>query len=423
MARKLSTISAYFDQLPEDPDELHAELDKGLTDGNLVGVNSALRGAQVASQTDGTPPASIKEAQKLDPVAPTKKEMAGADDDKSSQQILYSALLAAVPTVLGAAIGGNKGGEIGATVGVKALQDAEALKKAKEERDYARGVKQQEIGVKVREVAKDEAKLAQEKDLKIMELAQQERLKKIDKQIAGAKNVQDAEGKLRDDFQQNTIVKAHETTTTGISKIREAVRAAQSGKGNSYDDVALVFNFMKTLDPTSVVREGEYKTAENNAGLFEQWGVKISNVLQRKARLTETQRQQLIDAAERQFDGSAHVYDSYVNGIAGIAMRRGLDIRNVVPGFAAGPKTEAPTTVGAAPKPGMKNPLVNEAHAAPAPPPGTVHMSNGTEDFFVPSNLVPQAEADGFKRLDAQAPPPAKPGTRGKYDYGDRGVR
>lgn len=364
MARKLSTISAYFDKLPDDPDELHAELDNGLTDKNLVGVNSALRGAQVASVTDGTPPASISEAKKLDPVAPNQKD---TDDDKSSQQILYSALLAAVPTVLGAAIGGNKGGEIGASVGSKALTDVAALQKAKEERDYARGVKQQEIGVKVREVAKDEAKLAQEKDLKVMELAQQERLKKIDKQIAGAKNAQDAEGKLRDDFQQNTIVKAHETTTSGISKIREAVRAAQGGKGNAYDDVALVFNFMKTLDPTSVVREGEYKTAENNAGLFEQWGVKINNVLQRKARLTDSQRQQLIDAAERQYDGSAHVYDSYVNGIAGIAMRRGLDVRNVVPGFAAGPKAEGTPKVAAPTKKG-KNPLINEAHAAPAAP-------------------------------------------------------
>ena len=61
--------------------------------------------------------------------------------------------------------------------------------------------------------------------------------------------------------------------------------------------IALVFKFMKALDPTSVVREGEFATAENSAGIPES----ISNTynkLIRGERLGDLQIKQFIETAQ-----------------------------------------------------------------------------------------------------------------------------
>jgi hypothetical protein len=54
---------------------------------------------------------------------------------------------------------------------------------------------------------------------------------------------------------------------------RQLIKAldAQTGIG----DISAVFNYMKTLDPDSVVREGEFALAKDAAGLFE----RLSNIV------------------------------------------------------------------------------------------------------------------------------------------------
>ena len=47
------------------------------------------------------------------------------------------------------------------------------------------------------------------------------------------------------------------------------VQASQDGEITAASDIALIFNFMKMLDPGSVVREGEFATAQNAAGVPE----------------------------------------------------------------------------------------------------------------------------------------------------------
>ena len=61
--------------------------------------------------------------------------------------------------------------------------------------------------------------------------------------------------------------------------------------------IALVFKFMKALDPTSVVRESEFATAQNSAGIPE--GIRnIFNKLQTGERLGEPQIKQFVEAAQ-----------------------------------------------------------------------------------------------------------------------------
>jgi hypothetical protein len=53
--------------------------------------------------------------------------------------------------------------------------------------------------------------------------------------------------------------------TTLINKTAKDLSALQK-TGGGPASIAIVFKFMKALDPTSVVREGEFSTAENSAG-------------------------------------------------------------------------------------------------------------------------------------------------------------
>jgi len=67
--------------------------------------------------------------------------------------------------------------------------------------------------------------------------------------------------------------------------------------GGGPASIALVFKFMKALDPTSVVREGEFATAQNSAGIPE--GIRnIFNKLLTGERLGEAQIKQFVDTVQ-----------------------------------------------------------------------------------------------------------------------------
>ena len=69
------------------------------------------------------------------------------------------------------------------------------------------------------------------------------------------------------------------------------------GIGSGPASIAAVFKFMKALDPTSVVREGEFATAENSAGIPE--GISnFYNRMVRGERLGDTQFEQFVDTAK-----------------------------------------------------------------------------------------------------------------------------
>jgi len=73
----------------------------------------------------------------------------------------------------------------------------------------------------------------------------------------------------------------------GLSKIK-------SGPAS----IAMIFKFMKALDPTSVVREGEFATAENSAGIPEALRNTYNKVMS-GGRLGDIQSAQFVDAAKR----------------------------------------------------------------------------------------------------------------------------
>lgn len=60
-----------------------------------------------------------------------------------------------------------------------------------------------------------------------------------------------------------TSTSSYRDAMMGFSSLR-----ASLGSGNAVGNIAAVFTFMKTLDPNSVVREGEYKLAAQAGGLY-----------------------------------------------------------------------------------------------------------------------------------------------------------
>jgi hypothetical protein len=65
---------------------------------------------------------------------------------------------------------------------------------------------------------------------------------------------------------------------------------------------------MKFLDPTSTVREGEFATVEQTAGVPEQVAVMFNKTL-RGEKLTEKQRQEIVDAAQSTYPGYLAQYE------------------------------------------------------------------------------------------------------------------
>lgn len=101
---------------------------------------------------------------------------------------------------------------------------------------------------------------------------------------------QSAAFKLTDNYEQAS--KDTRTITTAYNKI-----LASSSNPTAAGDLSLIFAYMKMLDPTSVVREGEFATAANAGSAFERIGAQYNKILTGE-RLTEAQRNDFSNRAK-----------------------------------------------------------------------------------------------------------------------------
>ena len=97
-------------------------------------------------------------------------------------------------------------------------------------------------------------------------------------------------------------------------------------------DLALIFNFMKVLDPGSVVREGEFATAQN-AGGIDQRTRSLYNRIKSGERLTPEQRADFADRATRLYSEAQSQYQSIADQYSGFAEQAGLPVDQVIPDF------------------------------------------------------------------------------------------
>ena len=127
----------------------------------------------------------------------------------------------------------------------------------------------------------------------------------------------DTESKLRAEFSKGlgTFGDVHDGYGRVIAATQERERNPTAVSPAS--DMSLVFGFMKMLDPTSVVREGEYATAKNAAGIPDQFRNAYNKAVDGEF-LTPQQRQDFVNQ-------SAALYGKARSNAEGVAERyRGL---------------------------------------------------------------------------------------------------
>jgi hypothetical protein len=135
----------------------------------------------------------------------------------------------------------------------------------------------------------------------------------------GTNRLATLEDRLADDYRNDT---KEPRKIVGIFDNLKSTPATAAG------DISFIFQYMKLLDPTSVVRESEFATAQNAGGVPDT----VRNLYNRARsgqRLNPQQREQflataasLASNAERSLQGAQRHYGE-------IAQRRGLDPRNI----------------------------------------------------------------------------------------------
>ena len=128
-----------------------------------------------------------------------------------------------------------------------------------------------------------------------------------------------------------------------ITDIRDRANSGEAGIGTGVNDITLVYNFFKTLDPTSVVRESEFATVGQKMGLPSQITAAFQSV-SGGGFLPPEIRDELVKIASQfvtaQYQDVARASDIY----SGYATKMGIDPNLVVADFRSATPTVAPST-------------------------------------------------------------------------------
>ena len=116
-----------------------------------------------------------------------------------------------------------------------------------------------------------------------------------------------------------------------IEEAYSRIRASAESPSAS-GDLALIFNFMKMLDPGSTVREGEFATAQNAAGVPDRVRAAWNNA-QRGERMTPEQRQDFVSRADGLYGAQRRLAEDRLTQYREIADNRNLDQRFAIPRF------------------------------------------------------------------------------------------
>lgn len=114
----------------------------------------------------------------------------------------------------------------------------------------------------------------------------------------------DNEFKLRGEFKQEPVYKAHQEMQAAHAQIRQSI-----AQGTPIGDTAAATKIMKLLDPGSVVRESELGIAMASTGLLDRATNYAQNVLSGN-KLTPKQRQEFLALADQLLNESTSQYNT-----------------------------------------------------------------------------------------------------------------
>jgi hypothetical protein len=109
-------------------------------------------------------------------------------------------------------------------------------------------------------------------------------------------------------------------------------------------DHSLIFNYMKTVDPGSTVREGEFNTVEQAGGIVDRVSVGILNKTFAGEMLTPTQRADFISKTETLWEQQVKMQNTIDNEYRRLARERKLPENQVVLDLGLGEPKKNPFT-------------------------------------------------------------------------------
>ena len=130
---------------------------------------------------------------------------------------------------------------------------------------------------------------------------------------------------LRHEFTSQPIVRDSQQIVQSYAKLRSVAQAPPSGP----NDLAIIFSFMKMLDPGSVVREGEFANAENSQGVPERVKAMYNRALEGERLAPET-RTEFLRAADLLITGQRESLSGVVDRFTLFAEQNGFNPEDVV---------------------------------------------------------------------------------------------
>jgi len=175
---------------------------------------------------------------------------------------------------------------------------------------------------------KDHETLREENKLKLEEYLKNKELniKARDVELKGAK---EGTKVYKEDFKrENALRTQYNSLSRDFTKVRDSYskikKVAEAENPTSAADLSIIFNYMKMLDPTSVVRESEYASAEKARGVPETIRNTYNKVMKGN-KLGPDQRADFIAMAEELYSEAEKVQNELKENYSNIAKLYNID--------------------------------------------------------------------------------------------------
>jgi len=143
---------------------------------------------------------------------------------------------------------------------------------------------------------------------------------------------------------EEKLRKEYNTQTKPYQEVKSAYGRVLSSENTAVGDISLIFGYMKMLDPGSVVREGEFATAQNAAGVPDRVTNLYNKVISGQ-RLNPSQRDSFKGQAKGLYNSALEGEKTVRTGLERISKDYGLKTENIF----YSPTETAPTAPGAQP--------------------------------------------------------------------------
>lgn len=127
---------------------------------------------------------------------------------------------------------------------------------------------------------------------------------------------------------RNEYFKASNDVSQALKGYRK-VEASATGEPTGASDLALIFGYMKTIDPGSTVREGEFANAEEAQGVPDRIRSLYNKILQGE-RLNPSTRQEFLASARNQMISQLKVQMDTDDRFSMLAKRADADVEDVI---------------------------------------------------------------------------------------------